>query len=80
MSETLDRLNDVFKDVFEEDDLEITRDTTAKDIDGWDSMMHVTLVINIEKAFGMRFKSSEVAGLSSVGDLVDLIDARTANA
>ena len=76
MSETLDRLNGVFQQVFDDDELEISRESTAKDVEGWDSLMHVTLLINVEKAFGVKFSSSEVASLQRVGDLVDMIDAR----
>ena len=78
MSDNLARLNDVFRDVFDDDEIEISRETTAKDIVGWDSLMHVTLVINVEKALKVKFTSSEVANLKNVGDLVDLIDARSA--
>ena len=76
MSATLDRLNGVFQQVFDDDELEVSRESTAKDVEGWDSLMHVTLLINVEKAFGVKFSSSEVASLKSVGDLVDLIEAR----
>ena len=78
MSATFDRLNGVFQQVFDDDELEITRETSTKDVEGWDSLMHVTLLINVEKAFGVKFSSSEVASLGRVGDLVDLIDARKA--
>lgn len=76
MNETIDRLNGVFQQVFDDDEIEITPATTAKDVEGWDSMMHVTLMINVEKAFGLKFSSSEVASLQRVGDLVDLIEAK----
>ncbi len=76
MSDTLDRLNGVFQQVFDDDELEITPETTAKDVEGWDSLMHVTLLINVEKAFGVKFSSSEVASLKSVGDLAGLIEAK----
>ena len=76
MDEHLSRLNEVFQDVFDDDELSTTRATTASDVEGWDSMMHVTLLINIEKAFGVKFTSSEVARLSSVGDLLDLLDTK----
>jgi acyl carrier protein len=74
--DTLTQLNDVFREVFDDDEISVTRETTAQDIEGWDSVMHVTLMINVEKAFGVRFRSSDVAGLKSVGDLVDLISDR----
>jgi acyl carrier protein len=73
----LARVNDVFKEVFGDEDLTITRETTAPDVPGWDSLMHVTLVLSIERAFGIRFKSSEVAGLQNVGELLDLIEAKS---
>jgi acyl carrier protein len=74
----MERLNEVFQDVFEDDDLQISRSTMAKDVEGWDSLMHVTLLINVEKTFGVRFSSAEVASLKNVGELADLIDARLA--
>lgn len=78
MSDTLDRLNEVFRRVFDDDELDIDRSTTAQDVEGWDSLMHVTLLLNVEKALGVKFSSSEVGSLKSVGDLVDLVDARLA--
>lgn len=77
-ADTLPRLTEVFREVFEEDDLSISRATTAKEIAAWDSVMHVTLMIAVERAFKLRFKSGEVAGLKNVGELVDLIDRRLA--
>lgn len=77
-ADTLPRLTAVFREVFEEDDLSISRATTAKDIPAWDSVMHVTLMIAVERAFKLRFKSGEVAGLKNVGELIDLIDRRLA--
>jgi acyl carrier protein len=71
---TIEKLTGVFRAVFEEDDLVVTRSTSAKDVAGWDSVMHVTLMIAVERAFGVRFKSGNVAGLKNVGELVDLID------
>ncbi len=72
---TLQRLNEIFCDVFD-DDLEIDRSTTAADVDGWDSVMHVNLVLHVEQAFGVRFSSAEVASLENVGQLADLVEAK----
>lgn len=74
MSATHERLREVFVDVFEDDEIEIGRQTTAADVDDWDSLMHVTLMLEVEKAFGLRFSSVEVADLKNVGELIDLID------
>jgi len=65
--DTLERLADVFREVFDDDDLTITRETTARDVDEWDSLMHVTLITRVESEFGVRFSSSEVAALQSAG-------------
>jgi len=74
MSDTLERLNQVFQEVFDEDDLVVGPSTTAEDVEGWDSLMHVTLMIRVEKAFGVKFTSSQVAGLKNVGQLAELLD------
>ena len=77
MVDTLLRLKGVFQDVFDDDDLVVTRETTAQDVDEWDSLMHVTLMLTVERGFGVRFSSSEVAMLKSVGQLVDLIESKS---
>lgn len=74
----LDKLLAVFRDVFEDDELEISATTTAEDVDGWDSLMHVSLMINVERAFGVKFSSTQVASLKNVGELIDLVTARLA--
>jgi acyl carrier protein len=75
-AESLERLEHVFRDVFNDEDLEISRETSAKDIPDWDSVMHVSLIVNVEKAFGVRFSSSEVARLQNAGELSDLIESK----
>jgi acyl carrier protein len=74
MSDTLERLNQVFQEVFDEDDLVVGPSTTAEDVEGWDSLMHVTLMVRVEKAFGVKFTSSQVASLKNVGQLAELLD------
>jgi acyl carrier protein len=76
MSQILDRITDVFRDAFDDNTLVLTRSTTARDVDGWDSMMQVSLVIGIEKAFGMRFSAADISNLETVGDLEDLVQRR----
>jgi acyl carrier protein len=80
MSDTLARLQEVFIDAFDDDDLAITRDTTAADVEGWDSLMHVTLMLQVEGAFGIRMTSAEVTGLKNVGQLVDIIEKKRGGA
>jgi len=74
---TLDELTTVFQQVFDDDELVVSRETTAADVAGWDSLTHVTLMLGVEKRFAIRFKSAQVAALKSVGELVDLIETLT---
>ena len=73
----LERVNDVFRDVFDDESLSVRQETSAADVEGWDSLMHVRLIIAIEKAFRVRFSSSEVASLKDVGDLIELLQTKT---
>lgn len=67
------RLNRVFQDVFDDETIEIKEETTAEDIEEWDSLMHITLVLSIEKEFGMKLSAAEVGKLSNVGAMIDLL-------
>lgn len=74
--ETIQRVRDVMMDVFEIDELSITLATTARDIEQWDSLSHVRLVVAIERAFKIRFTNAEIESLKNVGDLIARIDAK----
>ncbi len=76
MSQTLEQLNEVFQDVFEDDDLDVQAQTSAKDIDEWDSLMHVNLILAVESRFDVRFTSTEVAALKDVGELMSLVEKK----
>ena len=76
MSNTLTQVTEVFQDVFNDNELVVSPATSAKDIPDWDSVMHVSLIVAIEKSFRIRFTSSEVGRLKNVGDLLDLIEAK----
>ena len=67
------RLEIIFQEVFDDDDLRILPDITADDIEEWDSVMQITLVITIESEFGLTLNAAEVGQLENVGDMVDLI-------
>lgn len=75
----IERLTPIFRDVLDDDDLVITPATKAEDVDGWDSLAHIRLVVSIEKALGMRFTAEEVSSLQNVGDLATLIIKKQAN-
>jgi acyl carrier protein len=66
----------IFRETFGDDRLSIGPDTTAHDVEGWDSLTHIQLLVTLEKAFGMRFNTGEVAGLANVGEMVNLIARR----
>lgn len=74
--ELVARVRDIMADVFDLDDLDITRETTAEDIEEWDSLSHIRLVVAIERAFGIKFSNSEIEGLANVGELVDVIQQK----
>lgn len=72
------RLTDVIRDVFDDDRIIIRPETTAKDIEGWDSLANIELLVAIEKAFGrIKFNTGEVASLKNVGELVAAIKRKT---
>lgn len=75
-NDILKRLNEVFRDVFDDDDIVVTPKTTADDIEDWDSIEHITLIGAVENEFGMKFKMGEVSGMNNVGDMLKIIMAR----
>ncbi len=84
MDATLSELQDVFRQVFDDDAIDLEEYTTADDIDGWDSMMHINLIIAIEKRFGVKFAAAEIAGMKAagqnIGTLVMRLDRKTSRA
>ena len=70
------RLGQIFQDVFDEDSIKVTPELSAKDVDGWDSLTHIRLILTIEKVFKIKFSTSEIGRLENVGDLAALIQAR----
>jgi acyl carrier protein len=75
-SEILLKLDDIFRDLFDNDKLTLTPATTAKDIPGWDSFMHINIIVACESTFKVKFKTAEVEGLLNVGHLVEAIDSK----
>ena len=71
--EVFERLNSVFCDVFDDEDIVIGETTTAEDIEDWDSLEHITLVAAVESEFGVKFSMGQVVTLKNVGEMVDLI-------
>ena len=70
--EIYSKLNEVFSDVFDEE-IAVTEDTTAADIEDWDSLTHITLISEVEDAFGIKMSMKDVLSLKNVGEMVDVI-------
>lgn len=71
-----DQLREAFVAVFDDDSIELTATTSAKDVPGWDSLTHVRLILTVERQFKMRFSPLEMGELANVGGLVALIKSR----
>lgn len=72
-TEIFEKLNEIFRDVFDDEDITITEATTAKDIEDWDSLTHIMLLSAIEDEFDIKFDMKAVQGLKNVGDMAELI-------
>jgi acyl carrier protein len=75
-SEIYDKLNEIFRDILDNDEIELQDETTANDIEEWTSLTHIQLIVEIEKAFNLRFTSEEILEWNNVGEMVDSILAR----
>ncbi len=75
-SDIFKKVNEIFCDELDNDDIVLTDETTADDVEEWDSLSHVQLIVAIEKAFGIKFTSNEILGWNNVGELIDAIEKR----
>ena len=75
--EIYERLNEVFRDVFGDDDITVDDDTTADKIEGWDSLRHITLLAAIEDEFDIEFSMGQTVKMKNVGEMVDYIEEET---
>lgn len=69
----LEKVTNVFRDVFDDETIVITDETTAKDIEDWDSLSHITLINEIEMEFDYKFSMKDVLGMKNVGEMIDLL-------
>ncbi|MBP3819518.1 MAG: acyl carrier protein [Butyrivibrio sp.] len=69
-------VQDIFRDVFDEEELIITEETNAEDIEDWDSLAQVRLTVAIEKQFNIKFNFGELTALHNVGEMLNLIDKK----
>ncbi|MEG1686436.1 MAG: acyl carrier protein [Angelakisella sp.] len=75
-TELYQRLNEVFRDVFDDASITVTADTVSADVDGWDSLIHITLMQAIEDEFAIRLSMKEIVSLHNVGELAAAIAAK----
>lgn len=71
--QAIEKVNEIFIDVFDDDMIKIEENTTADDIEEWDSLTHITLLNEIESFFGFRFGMKDVHGMKNVGEMIDII-------
>lgn len=76
MENIIERLNEVFQNVFDDDEITVDRDTTAADIEDWDSLEHIRLIAAVEREFGVKFTMKEVSAMQNVGEMIDIIEER----
>lgn len=72
-----DRLNAVFRDVFDDNNIVVDDSTTSNDIEDWDSLEHINLIVAVEQEFQIKFNMNEVISMKNVGEMVDIIISRT---
>ena len=77
-TQTIHELEPIFRDVFDDEAIVLTPQSSAKDIEGWDSLNHVRLILAVSRACRTKFTAAEISRLSCVGDLADLVDRKRA--
>jgi acyl carrier protein len=75
-TEIYHRLTELFRELFADDSIELTPETTANDIDGWDSFNHISVIVAVETRFGVKMTTGEIENLANVGALVAAIEAK----
>ena len=73
-TEILEKLNEVFHDVFDNNDIVVTEQTNGNDIEEWDSLIHITLISAVEDEFDVSFDMKTVVSMKNVGDMIDAIE------
>ena len=76
--EVFEKVNEIFRDNFDDESITVNDETTADDIEDWDSLEHINLIAAIENVFGMKFTMGEVVSMKNVGEMVDIILSRIA--
>lgn len=72
----IEELQEIFRDIFDDDELIISNDTTADDIEDWDSLTHMQLIVQIEKKYNVKFTTAEIKKAANVGEFVEIIEGK----
>jgi len=72
-TEILQKVQEIFRDVLDNDDIELTGETSADDVEDWDSLTHIQLIVAVEKEFKIKFNSKEILSWRNVGEMIDCI-------
>jgi len=78
MPDLLPEIQEIFRDIFDDESLVITRESNATTVEDWDSLAHVNLVTAVEKRYKIKFALAELQELKNVGDMIDLIEKKRA--
>lgn len=76
MADTLSLLEPIFRDVLDNPGLHLSRESSAANVDGWDSLAHINLILSIEQQFGIKFALGELEDLKNLGELIDLMEQK----
>ena len=76
--QVIERVTEIFCDVMDLDEIELKDETTADDVEEWDSLSHVRLIVSVEKSYSIKFSNAEISELGRFGDLIDGILAKAA--
>ena len=77
--EIVEKMTEIFKEVFSDNNIVIKDEMTANDVENWDSLTHMLMITKVEEEFGVKFKLKELNRLKQVGDIVDLLVEKTTN-
>ena len=75
-NEILNQVQDIFRDILDEEELVLSNSTTAPEVEGWDSLTHIQLVVAVEKHFMFKFTSKEILSWKNVGEMIDSIESK----